>query len=74
MKMLGDENVCLYCGVKLNQKIADYDYYYECDCKDAIECRRIDREIEKLKYSKPQEKYIITQERVLCKLYNENML
>jgi hypothetical protein len=69
-KILGldSSRTCLFCGQKEKQKWDEYEYYYECDCPDAVECRRIDEEIRKLNQKRPRYKYEIIKQSVLRKL------
>ena len=62
--------ICLFCG-QLQKEYYDEGYkYYECDCKDTIETRRIENEIDELEKKLPQRKYEVRNERVLYKIKN----
>ena len=67
-KILNDlewKRICLFCGKPEQEHYEEYEKYYECDCKDAVETRRIYNEIEELKSKLPRKKYEIVTERVL---------
>ena len=59
------DRICLFCGQPEKEYNDKYDKYYECDCKDAVEDRKIRKQIEELKHKLPKPKYEITVERVL---------
>jgi len=61
----GHERICLFCGQPEKQKWEEYESYYECDCKDAKETRKINEQIEELNRRKPQPKYEIVKKYVL---------
>lgn len=60
--------ICLFCGKPPKSHWDDCEEYFECDCEDAVETRRIKSEIEALKRKLPKEKFSITKESVLRKL------
>jgi len=65
-KILSEWNdLCLFCGKEKDRKCEDYHFYHECDCKDAVEHRRIMEEIERLKRTLPKEKFQIIKKPVL---------
>ena len=65
-KIINDWNqICLYCGEEKQKKIEDYEIYYECDCPDSIEFRRIRDEIDKLEAKLPRNRFEIKKESVL---------
>jgi hypothetical protein len=63
----GGGNICLFCGQQMKTKFVEYETYFECDCPDAIKDRKIDEQIRKLKYQRPQPKFEIREEQVLYK-------
>jgi hypothetical protein len=67
MKIIKNYHICLFCGKEETLKYDEYITYFECDCKDAIEDRRILFEIEKLKKLRPKQKYEIITKDVLIK-------
>lgn len=67
MKIVNNINICLFCGKDKALKYEEYTTYFECDCKDAVEDRRIVSEIEKLKKLRPKEKYEIVTKDILIK-------
>ena len=44
----GHERICLFCGQPEKQKWDEYESYYECDCKDAKETRKVNKQIDEL--------------------------
>ncbi len=69
--IISTNHICLYCGEEIPQKYDEYTPYHECDCPDAVLERKIKDQIDKLKQSMPEPKFIIVQENVLYKI-NKN--
>lgn len=60
------DRICLFCGQTEKERWEEeHENYYECDCKDAVETRKIQNQIAELKRILPKAKYEITNERVL---------
>ena len=59
--------ICLFCGEEIQRRYEDHHEYYECECADAKRDREITEEIRHLVNSRPDEKFIIEQQRVLYK-------
>lgn len=51
------EDVCLFCGELKTKKWDEMTPYFECDCCDATLDRKITDDIEKLKRSRPIQKF-----------------
>jgi hypothetical protein len=64
-KILNGERMCLFCGKEEKEHYEDYTKYYECDCSDAVEYRRIKNQIAELELKLPQPKFEITMKAVL---------
>lgn len=64
-KILETTNICMFCGQEEKEHFEEYTRYFECDCSDAVEYRRIEREIEKLKQKLPQPKFEVIMKPVL---------
>ena len=62
------DRICLFCGKPEKKYWDDCDEYWECDCKDAVETRKIKNQIDELKRKLPHHKYEIVTEQVLRKL------
>ena len=63
-----EHHICLYCGKEIKGHYEDCDLYYECECSNAKKKRKIEQQIQDLKYSIPEHKYSIEQKSVLRKL------
>lgn len=50
---------CAFCGEEVHMHYSDCEPYYECDCDDAIEDRRITEQIRELENSRPVPKYYL---------------
>jgi len=64
-KIVTTNQICLFCGKEIPRRYAEYQEYYECECDDAKEDRRIWAEIIELERSRPKHRYTITTELVL---------
>lgn len=60
-----NEHICLFCGKPEKEHIEGCEKYYQCDCKDAVEERRIHKLMDELLMKLPPTKYIIIKENVL---------
>ena len=57
-----NNNVCLYCGNTITRTWKDYDPVYECNCKDAVKVKQIEKQICNLKSEAPKHKFKLVQE------------
>jgi len=60
--------ICLFCGQEEKLKYEESNSYYECDCRDALETRSINAQINILKHKLPKLKYEIVRKNILHKI------
>ena len=63
--------ICLFCGEKIERRWDECDSYFECECEDAKKNREISKKIHELELSRPKHKFTIQQQNILYK--NENL-
>lgn len=49
--------ICLFCGNEMEVKYDEYTPYYECNCSDAVEDRKITEKISMLNASRPKHRF-----------------
>jgi len=59
--------ICLFCGCKIESQWDDCEQYYECDCENATRDRIISSKIHALDISRPKKKYHIMSQYILYK-------
>ena len=64
----GTENLCLFCGKEKKDSYEEYERYSYCDCADAVETDKINKQIEDLKRKLPRPKFEIHKKSVLSKV------
>jgi len=60
--------ICMFCGEDMKLKFDEHRQYHECNCKDAVLCRKLDKEIENLKRQYPLPKFAIEKVKALIKI------
>jgi hypothetical protein len=64
----GGQTICLFCGKEKKVDFEEYERFYYCDCPDAVETEKINKQIEDLRRKLPRPKFEIRTRSVLSKV------